>query len=124
MVKKTKSVSHSSSKEVEEGKACAILSYFLIGVIWYFVDEKMKKNNFAKFHAKQGLVLFIAWFVYAIVVGILSMIVAFILWFLAPVIWLLWLVPWIFFIIGIINAAQGREKEMPLIGHFAKHFTF
>ena len=27
-------------------------------------------------------------------------------------------------IIGIVNVVQNREKELPLVGSFAKHFTF
>jgi len=46
------------TKDVEQGKACAILAYFFVGIIWFFVDEKLKKNEFAKFHAKQAMILF------------------------------------------------------------------
>ena len=66
-----KKESKSSGKaSVENEKVCAILSYLLIGIIWYFADEKMKKSNFAKFHVKQGIVLFIAGIIVSIVYGI------------------------------------------------------
>ena len=35
-------------------KLCAALSYLLIGIIWYFADEKMKSSSFAKFHFQLG----------------------------------------------------------------------
>jgi len=37
-----KSKKNNSSKDIADGKICAILAYLLIGIIWYFVDEKMK----------------------------------------------------------------------------------
>ena len=54
-----------SKKEIEEGKAAAVLSYLLIGIIWYFVDEKMKKNSYVKFHVQQAIVLIIASVIYS-----------------------------------------------------------
>jgi uncharacterized membrane protein len=106
--------------QIEQGKACAALSYILIGVIWYFADENMKKNNFAKYHAKQGIVLLIAWLIWAILVSVLLHLM-FYLWFFGT---LLYLVPWVFVIIGIINAINGAEKQLPVIGTFADKFKF
>jgi uncharacterized membrane protein len=116
------------SREVEEGKVCAILSYLLVGIIWYFADEKMKKNNFAKFHAKQGLVLLIAAIAYSILLGIIFGIIFTPLFFMGGwgLFWifrLLYYVPLIFTIIGIINSANGNERELPIIGKFATKLT-
>ena len=47
------------AKKNDNSKLVAVLSYLLIGIIWYFVDDKVKKNAFAKFHVKQALNLFI-----------------------------------------------------------------
>jgi uncharacterized membrane protein len=108
------------SGAAKEGQACAALSYILVGIIWFFADENMKKNSFVKFHAKQGLVLLIAWIAYSIVLSILWMV----LWFIGPLLWLLYLVPWVLVAIGIINAVNGRENELPVIGKFASVFKF
>jgi uncharacterized membrane protein len=105
---------------VDEGRVCALLSYLLIGIIWYFADEKMKKNSFAKFHAKQGIVLLIAAIAWSILLSILWPIWVY-LWFLM---WLLELVPWVFVVMGIINALNGKEAELPIIGQFASKLTF
>jgi uncharacterized membrane protein len=122
MVKKEKNI---AKKGIENEKLCALLSYLLIGIIWYFIDEKMKKSNFAKFHVKQGLVLIIAAIIYDIIIriifGPLMMLSLGLIW---PIIQLLMIVPWIFVIIGIINALNGKEKELPLIGKFSEKFTF
>lgn len=107
-------------KTVEDGKLCAILAYLLVGIIWYFADDKMKKNKFAKFHVKQGLVFFIA----AIIVGIVD---GFLVWI--PIIgWLaitiLHITLLVLFIVGLVNSANGKKKPLPIIGSYAKKFTF
>jgi uncharacterized membrane protein len=90
----------------------AILSYIGPLVIVSYIVAK--DDPFVKFHIKQGLVL--------IVVEVA-------LWFtvsMFPIIWPLWqllnLAIFILAIIGIINAAQGKEKELPVVGKFAKQF--
>ena len=69
-------------------------------------------DPFVKYHVKQGLALFIA----AVVVAIFG-VVPIIGWILAP---LLSIVLFILWIIGIINAAQGKEKRLPIIGKFGE----
>jgi len=98
-------------------KTCAALSYLLIGIIWYFVDEKMKKDDFVKFHVKQALVLLVA----DIILQIAASFLWFVGWFLAPLIGIFILV---LFILGLVNSLNGKKKELPLIGQFAKYFTF
>ena len=64
-----------------------------------------KDDEFVQFHAKQGLVLFIA--------GIVFMII--------PIIgWLANLVVFLAVIVGFIKAIQGERYEMPLVGDLAK----
>lgn len=100
------------NKQIENGKVCAILAYLLVGIIWFFADEKMKKNSFVKFHAQQALVLLII-----SVFGSLFLTIAFILVWLLP---LFQLAVFILVIIGIVNAAKGEEKELPIVGQFGK----
>lgn len=115
MAKKTKKASKES---VENEKLCAILSYLLVGIIWYFADEKMKKSSFAKYHAKQGIVLLITSFILSAV----AWSIPFIGWFLLAPIFNLAII--ILVVIGIVNAANGKEKELPIIGQFANKLTF
>lgn len=112
------------SSGISEGKAAAVLSYLLIGIIWYFADEKMKKNSFVKFHVKQGLVLLIFSIIWSIAMGFLGGIFMFGMFYLWNILHLLSYVPLIFGIIGIINALNGKEKELLLIGRFAQKLTF
>ena len=99
---------------------CAILSYLLIGIIWYFADEKMKKDSYAKYHVKQAVVLLIFSIIWGVALSIFSM--ALIL--LLPLWMLLNYVPLILVIIGILNAVNSKEKELPVIGGDAGKIKF
>jgi uncharacterized membrane protein len=106
------------SKGVEDGKLCAVLAYLLIGIIWYFADDKMKKNNFVKFHVKQGIILLAV----SLIINAVGSMIPIIGWFIIlPLGGLLTLILWI---IGIINVLNGKENPLPIIGGFAKNLTF
>lgn len=94
----------------------AILSYIGPLVIVSYVIGK--DDSFAKFHIRQGLVLLVLW------VGVWIIGSAF--WGFG--LWMLWgLVRFailVFSIIGIVNAANGKEKELPWIGQYGKYFKF
>ena len=107
-----------TSPSEDNGKLCAILAYLLIGIIWYFVDDNMKNKELAKFHVKQSLVLLILSITLQIVGTILPVIGWFIILPLASLFTFVW------WIIGIIYAAKGEMKELPLIGGYAKKFNF
>jgi uncharacterized membrane protein len=118
---------HANSKEVDDGKACAVLAYLLIGIIWYFVDEKMKRNAYVKHHVQQGLVLLVASIAYSIVLGIVMSIILVPLMFtgaaglgIMSILSLLYWIPVIWTIIGIVHAVQGNTKDLPVIGHFGR----
>jgi uncharacterized membrane protein len=98
----------------------AILSYILIGIIWFFVDEKVRKDQFAKFHVKQSIVLLIFAIIWGVIIGILGAI----LWMLWGIWWILGYVPLIFVIIGIVNAVNKKENPLPIIGTWANKLTF
>lgn len=105
-----------ASKEVEEGKIFAFLGVFLTIIGFIIVLLAKKENKYAMYYAKQGLVLFIAW----VIVAIVGMILAFI-----PILgWLVWVVLYlgmlILWIIGWINALSGVEKPIPIIGKYAE----
>lgn len=113
------------SSKIENEKLVAILSYLLIGIIWYFADGKMKESSLVKFHVKQSLnmliISVILSIVLSVIVGILSVTII-----LIPVALLLggflqiaFLVLWI---LGLVNAINAKEKEVPIIGKFADQY--
>ena len=75
-----------------------------------------KDDPFVKFHIKQALVLIVI----EAAVWVLGMIMS-PLWMLGQFINLAAL---ILAIIGIVNAAQGQEKNLPIVGEYASHFRF
>jgi uncharacterized membrane protein len=103
---------HMDAKDVEDNKVMALLSY--IGVLVLVPLLAKKDSKYAQFHAKQGLVLFLG----EVINGILYLIPGVnLVWF-----FLGWIVS-IFFIVlsvmGIINAYQGKAKELPVVGSLA-----
>ena len=78
-----------------------ILSY--LGILWLVGLIAAKDEPDVRFHVNQGIVLTIGWFVAALLSFIL-------IGFLLDV------VLTVFAIMGIINAAKGEQKELPLIG--------
>lgn len=98
-------------QEIEEAKVLSILGY--LGILFLVPMLAMPNNRFARFHANQGLVLFITWFAGSIAQFALGY-VPIIKWFT----WILWLGPFVLMIIGMVNAGGGKAKALPLIGNF------
>ena len=92
----------------------AVLAYLGILVLIPFLMAK--DDQFVKFHIKQGLVL--------LVINIALWVLISISWQLWPLFQLLNLGVLILAIIGIINAAQHKQNELPLVGGFARNFNF
>jgi len=94
----------------------------LMGILAYLgplviVSYLVAQNDpFVKFHIKQGLVL---------------LVIEVIIWIIGPYAFGLWAIMRIvqlgvlfLTIVGIVNVVQNKEKDLPLIGQYAKNFTF
>lgn len=104
--------------DIESNKVMAVLAY--IGLLFLIPLLVAKDSKFAKFHTNQGIVLFIADIAIGVVIGVLAVILAFIP-VVGPIIaaivsGVLGLAIFALMILGIINAATGKAKELPLIG--------
>ncbi len=108
--------SGSSAPSHGKNTAMAIVAYILFFVPLLTGDAK--KDPFVKYHVKQGLVLFL----FAVLVSIVNMIIPFYFWFTLN--WILSLCELILLIVGIINAANGKQEPLPVIGKFADVFKF
>jgi uncharacterized membrane protein len=96
----------------ENSTLMGILSYLgILIIIPYFVASE---NPFVKFHLKQGLMLVIIEIVLSISGQLLPA--------LFPIVSFLQLITFILTIIGIINVVQKKEKELPIIGVYARNF--
>lgn len=91
-------------------KVMAILSYF--GILVLIPIFAAKDDAFARYHANQGLVLFLA----DIICGILGSIIGAIPVVGGIITLALGVAIFVLMILGIINAAKGEMKPLPLIG--------
>lgn len=102
-IKKATPPQPGSNKDVEENKVLAAISYlWIISLIILLVK---KESPFAKFHAKQGLILWILSIVF---------------WIIPVVGWILNLVVFVFIIIGFIQAISGKWWKVPGVGQLAE----
>lgn len=95
--------------EIQEGKVLAILAY--LGILCLVPLLIKKENKFVFFHAKQGLVLFIA----EVALGIMAMVpflgwvISFIGFIIVPIICL----------IAIIKVLSGEYWRIPVVADIA-----
>lgn len=96
--------------DIESGKMLAILCYIpvaFVGLIVSIICIAQKNNAYSLYHAKQaltlcicGLVLSVAWCIpflnFIVGIGML-----------------------VLFILGLVNAVQGKYAPVPLVGQFA-----
>ena len=91
---------------MESNKLMAAISY--IWILFLVPLFAAKDDAFARYHANQGLVLFLA----SIALGIIAIIP-----FIGVIISAIGgIVTVVFMILGIINALKGEMKPLPLIG--------
>lgn len=116
--------------DISDNKVFALLSY--IGILVIVPLIAAPKSKFARFHANQGLVLLIGEVAYGTVRGVLlgvlkvlrhitpfgGALFGSVYWIVNIITGLLSLVFFVFAIIGIINAAQGKAKELPVVSRF------
>lgn len=91
----------------------SILSYIGPLVVVSYLTSKDKPV--VKFHIKQGLVL--------LSIEIILYVVSRMFWALLPFISILEFAVFVLVVVGIINVCQKKEKELPVVGSFAKYFN-
>lgn len=94
----------------------AVIAYILFFVPLLTGDAK--KDPFVKYHVKQGLVLFLL----AVLIQVVGCIIPFYFWL--TISWLLSLCVLVLLILGIVNAVNGKQEPLPVIGRFADVFKF
>lgn len=108
----TMNAPRAGGNDVEQNKLWAVIAY--LGVLCLIPLLAKRDSAYAQYHAKQGLVLFVA----GILLGFVSWI---------PVIgWLVGMVGWIavlvLMLLGIMNALGGKTTPLPVIGQYADQF--
>ena len=92
-----------SGEDIARNKGMAVLAY--IGILVLIPLFAAKESPYARYHANQGLVLLVCGFAFWIlgkILGFLGTLGGILCFILA--------------IIGIVNAVQGKAKELPVIG--------
>lgn len=119
----------SDEADIKQNKVYAVLAY--IGILVLIPLFAAKESKFARYHTKQGLLVILPSVAYSILTVIINAIVGAIFrpttyfWYTAPhpvasiVSIILALGSFVFvalMIVGIVNAAQGKYKEIPVLG--------
>ncbi len=102
-------------EEIESGKTMAIVAYFIF-FIPLLMDD-MRKNKFVMFHTEQSIVVIIL----QVIGWILGTVGSF--FCVGAVFYLIVLFAWVLLVIGILNAAGGKAKPLPLVGQFGEKFN-
>lgn len=98
-----------SAPKSDKNTGMAVVAYIL-----FFIPllTDARHDPFVKYHVKQGLLLFIAWIVVSVLTPVLFMIT-----------WLLYIALLVFMILGIMNALNGKQEPLPLVGKYAEKFN-
>ena len=99
-----------NSGDAEKNKALAIVGYIIPVLFFIPLITDAKNSPFAKFHANQQLILLLA----AIAVNVVGGIIPFLGWFIILPFGSIALI--VLAIMGIINAAKGEMKKLPVVG--------
>jgi uncharacterized membrane protein len=117
MAKKIKEKTNSSDSDHQ---MTAVLSYIgILVLIPLLAIDKKKKDDFIKFHIKQGLILFLAEIILAVIEGILARIPV-IGWVFETILGLAWLAIVIVCVIAIIKALNGEKWEISMLSDYTK----
>ena len=96
-----------TAEDIEHSNVASAFAY----LIFFLPLLLCSKSPFGKFHANQGLLLFIIAFFGGWVLGLIPILG----WILLPFFWAGIVV---LAIMGFVNAFNGKAKELPLIGKY------
>lgn len=97
-------------EEIQQGKTMAIVAYLIFFIP--LLMEDMRKNKFVMFHTEQSILIVILYVIVSIV-GTLTCGIGMVLYIVCIVLQ----------IIGIMNAANGEVKPLPIIGQYGEKFN-
>ena len=122
---KTEENEEITETEIKEGRNMALLSY-IVPIIPYFYKEK--DNKFVRFHAKQGMNLFLVLIIYTVVYNILTtaikvghimnrggVIIRMTPWWVTFPLSVIGCVLAVMDIMGIVQVLNGETQELPII---------
>lgn len=111
-------VQAAAPNQAQTKKGMAILAYF--GILVLIPLLTAKQDPFARYHTNQGLVLFLVSVISSVLSNVLTTLLIDIsstaVLIISGIFGILALVWFVFSIIGIVHAAKGQTKPLPLIG--------
>lgn len=116
---------YNRQSDIQKNRIITILAY--IGILVLIPLFAARQSKFARYHAKQGLALFICEFIFGIFYGafeivfyILSLVLSSDAYEFYEYLFLIFAVIWVLIvilaIIGIINVLNGKTAKLPVIG--------
>jgi len=93
---------------IQEGKKIATISYItIIGTIIAATMNSEKKNEFATFHIRQSLGIFITFFGFGYITGYFDD------WNITYAFWIFISILWLY---GFLGALDGKMRIVPIVG--------
>ena len=98
-------------ENIDKSKNIAIIAYLtLIGaVVAIFMNQDENRSEFASFHIRQTLGLFLSFFLLGYFVGYFDS------WTVSAAFYIFYFILWIY---GFTGALQGQKRLLPLVGAF------
>lgn len=94
--------------DINKGKNIATICYLtLIGTVIAILMNNDTKSEFASFHIRQALGIFLTFFLLGYFIGYFDS------WMITSAFWVFIFALWIY---GFIGALNGEKKEMPIVG--------
>lgn len=103
-------------EDINKNRAMAILAY--IGPLVFIPMFAAKNSKFARFHVNQGFMLFLVWASLSVLSTFFNLIYLprFLYVLIQLSLWAVSIPATVINVIGIVNAARGKAKELPIIG--------
>lgn len=99
-----------------EDKTVAILSYItIIGFIIAIILHSSKKTQLGAYHLRQVLGLIVVSFAFFFI-GMILAFIPYIGWMISMAMFVVWIGMFVLWVMGLINAANGQLKPMPVLG--------
>ncbi|MDP5002032.1 MAG: hypothetical protein NWQ15_09060 [Flavobacterium sp.] len=102
--------------ETEQGKQTAIVSYLTIigSIIAIFMNQEENRSEFASFHIRQALGIFLTFFLLGYPIGYFDN------WMVSASFWIFIFILWIY---GFLTCLNNETKTVPFLGElFQKVF--